>query len=936
MQQQAPAYFKSRIEPRATPNAPKIKLKEWELEKQLGFGGTFGIWHMYSGRNKKSNAFGTVFVIEKKLVEKFVFGKADNLSKQFFSFINKDAAVPGKNAKEILIILEQLQEENNCLYYVTEPLVGTLSSLYKLFGHTCLNVIKRKADHEMLANANPRIYSANPFTNLLQYVQPDSIAYGYMTLLRSLSILQNDGYVFGNLTPANIAITPRGEWRLVGFSCCLPGGINFEFSSDSGALTRPCAHFMSPSMLQNKKASKVSDAFQLASCIYTIFGGRPCKYSSSSPCMQHMSTEELCEESAKMFGASLPTTTNVISPAAAVQNAATVPKWYSMTQTINATEQVCLSQMEAAMPSLWAASREECDCGQMYTEFLSKNSVARVANEIMELKKEMVFTASTPANSGDSNIMERTVQFLTKMLPICLEKRMLSVDLTMAAIWPRIVSMLSRRDIYRYTVPLLIQYSYMLEIPADQLYILLEPIVLACTLTDHRSKFPGTHSTQQAWTSGIEVYGRLFMYQTPYMDIPMDKSTKERTKFIPNFDKQINTDQESVITTVIFVLLEYASFFTNKKVGARSHYSYLNFLVSCLSSKNAMIQEKALAAIAACAPFIGDVTCWMMDHSRESLMAGTAAQQAPEKQDNTISTFTDRYTQPFVKSLTPKIIGLMGGSSTDAMMGSCLRCLAVIIAYLQDNDIAETVLPAIYGMIDPIIKSPKAVVYFAEFTQKVYTRCTAKSISMLFLPALLKGINHPGLETAQDLEQIRRTCSECFNLVDKDAYSRVQNFKPPTNPAAQTQAAAQQPQVQQNQMQQPMQQQYQQPMQQQQQQMMPEQQPHIPQAAPQAAGGYGEVTQGHVDNTGVEGTGYNAWGQNNDEYGGYNAQNTGYGGGYDSGAGGYSGYGNYSGYDSGTAGGYDSGATGGYGGYDNTSGGYGGYDNTSGGGYGGW
>ena len=239
-------------------------------------------------------------------------------------------------------------------------------------------------------------------------------------------------------------------------------------------------------------------------------------------------------------------------------------------------------------------------------------------------------------------------------------------------------------------------------------------------------------------------------------------------------------------------------------------------------------------------------------------------------------------------------------------------------------------------MIDPIIKSPKAVVYFAEFTQKVYTRCTAKSISMLFLPALLKGINHPGLETAQDLEQIRRTCSECFNLVDKDAYSRVQNFKPPTNPAAQTQAAAQQPQVQQNQMQQPMQQQYQQPMQQQQQQMMPEQQPHSPQAAPQAAGGYGEVTQGHVDNTGVEGTGYNAWGQNNDEYGGYNAQNTGYGGGYDSGAGGYGGYGNYGGYDSGTAGGYDSGATGGYGGYDNTSGGYGGYDNTSGGGYGGW
>lgn len=70
-----------------------------------------------------------------------------------------------------------------------------------------------------------------------------------------------------------------------------------------------------------------------------------------------------------------------------------------------------------------------------------------------------------------------------------------------------------------------------------------------------------------------------------------------------------------------------------------------------------MIQEKALAAIAACAPFIGDVTCWMMDHSRESLMAGTAAQQAPEKQDNTISTFTDRYTQPFVKSLTPKSSG---------------------------------------------------------------------------------------------------------------------------------------------------------------------------------------------------------------------------------------------------------------------------------------
>lgn len=934
MQQQAPAYFKSRIDPRPTPNAPKIKLKEWELEKQLGFGGTFGIWHMYSGRNKKTNAFGTVFVIEKKLVEKFVFGKADNLSKQFFNFINKDAAVPGKNAKELLIVLEPLQEENNCLYYVTEPLVGTLSSLYKMFGHTCLNIIKRKADNEMLTNSNPRIYSANPFTSLLQYVQPDSIAYGYMTILRSLSILQNDGYVFGNLTPANIAITPRGEWRLVGYSCCLPGGINFEFSSDSGALTRPCAHFMSPSMLQNKKASKNSDAFQLASCIYTIFGGRPCKYSSSSPCMQHMNTEELCEESAKMFGASLPTTTNVISPAAAAQNAATVPKWYSMTQSINVTEQVCLSQMEAAMPSLWAASREECDCGQMYTEFLSKSSIARVANEIMELKKEMVFTATTATNGGESAIMERTVQFLTKMLPVCLEKRMLSVDLTMAAVWPRIVSMLSRRDIYRYTIPLLIQYSYMLEIPADQLYILLEPIVISCTLTDQRSKYPGAHSTQQAWTSGIEVYGRLFMYQTPYMDLPMDKSTKERTKFIPNFDKQINADQESVITMVIFVLLEYASFFTNKKVGARSHYNYLNFLVSCLSSKCVAIQEKALVAISSCAPFIGDVTSWMTDHSRESLMTGSS-QQPQEKHDNAISTHTEKYTQPFVKALTPKIISLMGGTSTETMMGSCLRCLAVIIAYLQDNDIAETVLPAIYGMMDTIIKSPKAIVYFAEFTQKVYVRCTAKSISILFLPALLKGLNHPGIETANDLEQIRRTCSECFSVIDKDAYSRIQNFKPPTNPAAQAQAA-QQPQVQQNQMQQPAQQQYQQQQPPQQQQQQQQQQGQGQQSnAPTQQMGYGEAAQGNVDNTGVESGGYNAWDQNNGGYGGYNTENTGYGGGYDSGSGGYGGYGNYGGYDSGATGGYGSGASGGYGGYDNNSGGYGGYDSGSGG-YGGW
>ncbi|TNJ28128.1 Kinase, SCY1 [Giardia muris] len=904
-QYQQPTYFKCRGEPRPPAHPPRVKLKDWECGNQIGFGGTFGLWHMFQATHKKTGQQGTIFAMEKKATEKAIFGKGDQTIKHFWQFISKDATIPGKDMGDVLTILESMQDDGSVLAYVTEPLVTTLAALYCYFGHTSLSFIKQQADNEMLSGSPTRIYSVNPFASLLQYIQPDAVAYGYATLLRALLQLHTMDIVFGNITPANIAITQRGEWKPVGFTCCLQGGINFDYSSESGALLRPCAHYMSPNMLQRKKADRCSDAFQLASTIYTVFGDRPCKYSSKSPMVQHMSTEELCGEAERMFGACLQTSPQAIAPNLAAQNAQTVARWYAASQHLNPAL-VCLSQLDQAMPGLWRAAKEECNCGGLYEEFLPRSPVARVAQEVFELKKERAFVAATPQNSGSSQTMQRTIAFLTKMLPVCIEKQMLSIDLTMMAIWNRLVIMLGRLDTQPYVVSALINYTQYMGTPVDLLYVLFEPIVLSCTLSTLRDRYPGASSSQQAWTTGVEIFGRTFRYLSPYAS---DKNAKERDKYIPNMDKSINAGDSPTLAALMQTLIDNATYFTAARAGARAHFGYMNFILTCLTSENPTLQSQMMIALARCAHQIGDSVNWMTDNAKDSVvMASNGVHHGNASKDTIpVSTMSEKYTSPIAKGIAPVVLKIIVNSQNDEVLGMAMQCLGALSSYVKEEDLATQILPAVYSASANISKSPKGCVHFASFANTIYKRCSARSVAGVFMPVLLKGMYHQGIDSGAELEMVRKVAEECFSFINQETYQRAQTIKPAhdeppkmANPAV--------PQA------------HQQPSQQVEAAPQQDQQSYQTSNANQGSNGYNAWGQSGQDQTQGQQNGYGG-------YGGYDSGQNSYGG-YNYGAGENqaNGYGNYGGY-----GGDQSGGYGGYGGYD--AGNYGGNDYGSSGGY---
>lgn len=904
------------------PNAPKPKAKEWEAVEHIGFGATFGFWHMFSARNKKTGAPGTMFVVEKKLAEKHLFGKANAESKQFFEFLKRETQVPRAATADVAAVYDGVSEEGGNLVFTTEPLVGTLASLYFVFGHQSLSKVRRQAEVEAQAGGGQKLYANSEFNHLLQYCSPDMVAYGFTTLLRALINMHSQEVIFGNITPANIGITPRGEWRLVGCACCQQNGVQFEYNTDSGALTRPCAHYMSPKMLTTKHTERITDMFQLASTIYSVFGDRPCKYSVTAPYKMFLSTEELVREAEKMYGCSPASSTFAIAPNAAMANAQTVPKYYQILSGSSLRDLTCLSLMEPVMPGLFACANEQGSAQQLYNDFVSRSPIAKVAAEMYDLRTAGCFAGATPQNSQvGSPLMNRTQALLTNILPACLDRSMISQDFAFTAVWPRILQMLCRRDLHVYLISLVIRYGEFLNIPHDQVCLLLEPAVVASTLTARRGKYPGaTSNNVVAFTEGVLCHGERFGYASPFNDLPLEKGCRNRDQYIPNFDKQLSDLEENSMIVVQKALLERILYFCAPGSGARSHYTYLNFLHSCINSRNATIASLVMRYLSEAAYLLGDSTCWMTDNKKESIdpSRGKLPPNAPSPIDPNV--FPEEYRNPIPKSIVPFIIAVLSSNDNQIVLSNCLLCLGKICPYTTETDLGQTILPAIHKALPNITKGMKATVSFASFAKSIYKRCSARAVSNLFMPTLLQALFHPELSNGNELEQVRQVCDECFKFINNDAYNRATRMG--GNPSAAavqlanavstSSAPVPAPVVQ-----------------------AP---PEAPEPMADAASVAQEAYNPQQGATSVEQ--YNPFGgQQQQAQQGYDASGAAGGYGYDSGAAGgydqqqgYNGYGQQqSGYDNGGYGGYDQQQ----GGYDQQQGGYdqqqGGYDQQQGG-----
>jgi len=150
-----------------------------------------------------------VWVFDKKSVEKAWFKKKDDapLFKKLIEYLKLDA-LPPAGLKAGIELFERLEEDSSYMVYVTERVVGSLLSLYYQLG-----------DLTIAKNAT---FSQDPIESksakaLMKLTSPDTVLYGLTCVLQDLSTMHDASVVHGNVSPANIVITPTGEWRLCGF-----------------------------------------------------------------------------------------------------------------------------------------------------------------------------------------------------------------------------------------------------------------------------------------------------------------------------------------------------------------------------------------------------------------------------------------------------------------------------------------------------------------------------------------------------------------------------------------------------------------------------------------------------------------------------------------------------------------------------------------------
>jgi len=154
-------------------------------------------------------------------------------------------------------------------------------------------------------------------------------------------------------------------------------------------------------------------------------------------------------------------------------------------------------------------------------------------------------------------------------------------------------------------------------------------VIISCTKTQYRSLYPqaAKQGPLAAW-SGVQLeFGGAaetqfkgdvitVKYTSPYNDMPLEAKLRDRDRerWCPNFDRDLDSDQTSVIQSTCTAIYQNLMFFFHPKSGGRSHYYTLNFVMGCIASQNNQINGDVLQYVSDVVQLFTDKN-WMMEES---------------------------------------------------------------------------------------------------------------------------------------------------------------------------------------------------------------------------------------------------------------------------------------------------------------------------------
>ncbi|CAG9807308.1 unnamed protein product [Chironomus riparius] len=238
--------------------------REYEVENQICSAGIGLLWRVYKGTKKSTKQEASIFVFEKKQLEKF--GSKDDKD-QIIEILKKGVVQLTKiRHPHILTMQHPLEESRDSFAFATEPVFASLANV---LGNTS-NL------------ANPNSFSSHKLHDV-------DTKYGLIQICEGLGFLHSDvKLLHRNICPESIIINQQGAWKIFGFDYCVlnqnphdakPFWPFHEYNSSWHALCQPSLEYMAPECALISNYTAESDIFSLGVLIYATYssGGKPIK-----------------------------------------------------------------------------------------------------------------------------------------------------------------------------------------------------------------------------------------------------------------------------------------------------------------------------------------------------------------------------------------------------------------------------------------------------------------------------------------------------------------------------------------------------------------------------------------------------------------------------------------------------------------------------------
>ncbi|KAH8362929.1 hypothetical protein KR084_003173 [Drosophila pseudotakahashii] len=228
--------------------------REYEVLDQVCTAGVGLMWKVYNGHKKSTKQEVSVFVFEKKSLERWSKDDRETMLETLRRGVQQLTKI---RHPHVLTVQHPLEESRDSLAFATEPVFASLA-----------NVVGDNV------RSDKKLYDVE-------------IRHGLLQLFDGLQFLHQDAkIVHRNISAETIVINKNRSWKLFGFDFCIanqpatdgtPHWPFREYTTSLHVLAQPSLEYTAPELALNSVNTPDSDLFSLGVLVFTIYAGKPLK-----------------------------------------------------------------------------------------------------------------------------------------------------------------------------------------------------------------------------------------------------------------------------------------------------------------------------------------------------------------------------------------------------------------------------------------------------------------------------------------------------------------------------------------------------------------------------------------------------------------------------------------------------------------------------------